>query len=436
MTVDERLWILAAAAALFVASVVYLLVAIRRSGRAGTASPAAAGSARSVDVGVDLHRIAEETPQGFRRILEQPLRTGEWMPEDEDGGGQVRAVTSPPAAPAALPEPPAAVSSPPAPAPPTPSRPPVPEAPAPPTAQSPVLGVPVPSREPPVPEAPARESSHPAGASDVPSPSPASPPATAPAGAGGSSAATPQDAEREERSGSVPKASRSLEEALEPYGTSGSPSGEAPTAETEGAGADVVAGAAGPAAAPRSLPVLERGAAASTEAQAPHTAPASGPEHTSSPVPGVGDRPAEPPDVLEILSEKLLERLGEQGIPTVAPAAASAPGPVEAPAARAAAESVRAPLPAPAARLPAPAASPPRHVPPAGPEAPPALKPEPAAADSRTEEYVMVSPVEMWFGEIRVGVRPGSKTFEEFQRLAARMLHRMPGARRSDTSET
>ena len=38
----------------------------------------------------------------------------------------------------------------------------------------------------------------------------------------------------------------------------------------------------------------------------------------------------------------------------------------------------------------------------------------------------MVSPVEMWFGDKRVGVKPGTKTFEEFQRLAAHMLQQMP----------
>ncbi len=38
--------------------------------------------------------------------------------------------------------------------------------------------------------------------------------------------------------------------------------------------------------------------------------------------------------------------------------------------------------------------------------------------ESRVPEHVLVAPVEMWFGDARVGVKRGSKTYEQFQRIA------------------
>jgi len=35
-----------------------------------------------------------------------------------------------------------------------------------------------------------------------------------------------------------------------------------------------------------------------------------------------------------------------------------------------------------------------------------------------SDELVLVAPVEMWFGDARVGVKPGSKTYDRFQRIA------------------
>jgi len=33
-------------------------------------------------------------------------------------------------------------------------------------------------------------------------------------------------------------------------------------------------------------------------------------------------------------------------------------------------------------------------------------------------EFVMAAPIEMWFGEHRVGVKAGTRTFEQFKRYA------------------
>ena len=38
--------------------------------------------------------------------------------------------------------------------------------------------------------------------------------------------------------------------------------------------------------------------------------------------------------------------------------------------------------------------------------------------ENRVPEHVLVAPVEMWFGDARVGVKRGSKTYEQFQRIA------------------
>lgn len=49
------------------------------------------------------------------------------------------------------------------------------------------------------------------------------------------------------------------------------------------------------------------------------------------------------------------------------------------------------------------------------PAAEPAREEAPEAADA---DFELVSPVEMWFGDFRIGVKPGSRTFSEFQRIA------------------
>jgi len=45
-------------------------------------------------------------------------------------------------------------------------------------------------------------------------------------------------------------------------------------------------------------------------------------------------------------------------------------------------------------------------------------------------EFNLVSPVEIWFGETRVGVKRGTKTFDLFQRYASCLLEDLSKARR------
>ncbi len=47
------------------------------------------------------------------------------------------------------------------------------------------------------------------------------------------------------------------------------------------------------------------------------------------------------------------------------------------------------------------------------------------------EQHILVSPVEMWFGDFRIGVKPGTKTFAEFQRLAGILFDDLRSARAS-----
>lgn len=48
--------------------------------------------------------------------------------------------------------------------------------------------------------------------------------------------------------------------------------------------------------------------------------------------------------------------------------------------------------------------------------------PEPPAADDQIAEMRLAAPVEMWFGDARVGVRAGSATHERFMRYANNLL--------------
>lgn len=57
---------------------------------------------------------------------------------------------------------------------------------------------------------------------------------------------------------------------------------------------------------------------------------------------------------------------------------------------------------------------------------PPAARIQPPASDA---ELALVSPVEMWFGDFRIGVKPGTKTFAEFQRLAGILFDDLRAAR-------
>lgn len=64
------------------------------------------------------------------------------------------------------------------------------------------------------------------------------------------------------------------------------------------------------------------------------------------------------------------------------------------------------------------------------PEPEPAVEPAPLTA-GQVAEYRLVAPVELHFtdGSGRVGVRPGTRTHEEFQRLANALLDELKRAR-------
>jgi hypothetical protein len=42
----------------------------------------------------------------------------------------------------------------------------------------------------------------------------------------------------------------------------------------------------------------------------------------------------------------------------------------------------------------------------------------PMTSGSQPEDIVMAAPVEMWFGESRIGVKAGTKTYERFRKYA------------------
>ncbi|GAV31516.1 hypothetical protein emb_1c0236 [Coriobacteriaceae bacterium EMTCatB1] len=117
-------------------------------------------------------------------------------------------------------------------------------------------------------------------------------------------------------------------------------------------------------------------------------------------------------------------------------AAAQAPAPV-APSAisdQAAAAAPPAAAVPPAITAPPTAAVPPAAtVPPAAAVPPPAVPPAaavPAAAAPPAPEYRLVAPVELHFtqGSGRIGVRPGTRTHDEFQRLANALLSELKQA--------
>lgn len=56
---------------------------------------------------------------------------------------------------------------------------------------------------------------------------------------------------------------------------------------------------------------------------------------------------------------------------------------------------------------------------------------QPSVPASHAPDYVMVSAVELWFGETRVSVRAGSKTEERFREFGDALLEELVGARTS-----
>jgi hypothetical protein len=64
----------------------------------------------------------------------------------------------------------------------------------------------------------------------------------------------------------------------------------------------------------------------------------------------------------------------------------------------------------------------------------PVEKPRARAASERpdkTPEHELVAPVEMWFGDDRVGVRPGTRTYDLFQKYASVLLDDLKRSTRS-----
>jgi len=45
-------------------------------------------------------------------------------------------------------------------------------------------------------------------------------------------------------------------------------------------------------------------------------------------------------------------------------------------------------------------------------------KPDSSLGRSKLDEIVMAAPVEMWFGESRIGVKAGTKTYAQFRKYA------------------
>jgi hypothetical protein len=55
---------------------------------------------------------------------------------------------------------------------------------------------------------------------------------------------------------------------------------------------------------------------------------------------------------------------------------------------------------------------------------------DPASPPSRPAEFAeMVAPVEMWFGDYRVGVKSGSRTHAQFRKYADALLNDLKGER-------
>ncbi|MBS3957655.1 MAG: hypothetical protein KGZ40_09060, partial [Clostridiales bacterium] len=63
---------------------------------------------------------------------------------------------------------------------------------------------------------------------------------------------------------------------------------------------------------------------------------------------------------------------------------------------------------------------------------PPAPPAPPAPSALPVPDIELVAPVEMWFGEVRIGVKEGTKTYEQFQRYAAVLFDELAKARKRE----
>lgn len=144
-------------------------------------------------------------------------------------------------------------------------------------------------------------------------------------------------------------------------------------------------------------------------------APSAAPEPAPTPEPPKPPTPAPAPE------------------PALAPKPVPAPKPIPAPAPAPPAPPTPAPTPSPDRPRavasaepvpPAPAAPRPSAMPPARTvttvSSPAAVTADPLVAD--VPEHELVAPVEMWFGEYRIGVKAGTRTYDRFQKIASVMF--------------
>jgi hypothetical protein len=188
------------------------------------------------------------------------------------------------------------------------------------------------------------------------------------------------------------------------------------------------------------------GISVSQPLQTPPPGPAPEPEPTPVPAPAPAPAPEPTPAPAPAAAPEPTAVSAPSPVRTSAPAPTPAPGPTTA----ATPEPPRA-RPAAVIRAAGPAAAPTAPTPSVLPE-PPHMRPrahvrvdlqtiahtptqspsEPAAAlplGLRAEyaEFKMVAPVEMWFGDSRVGVKAGTKTYEKFRKYADVLLGDLKG---------
>jgi len=397
--VDTRLIILAVTFALVVVSIIVLIVALVRSRRPLPAEGMVAqpGEWPMLNAApADAPNPAEDSPfvvpkSGMAAVLSQPLRTGTWRPDTPDispspvasAGDYWDSLID---APELLLREPAAQDM-------TPTA----------------VSIPTPAIPSPAPAAPPTVEVTPEPAPAMPSPMPTTPPVVA--------------VKQEPESVAAPTFQVTSEPALKivvppvaPAAAPPAPPAAAAATDDEGWLVDLVA----ELDAPEPLTT-------SVEPEIAEAHGASEPEVAVEPSPPISLEPAEPaisstpvpPMVVEF--EPALEAVSEPEPSVLPPIVSQAPRP--------AATVPVAPIPpaleprpqvAAVARPDEPRPQVVMHVestPPAAPAERVAFT-EPSARESAGAEFELVAPVEMWFGDARVGVKPGSKTYDRFQRIA------------------
>jgi len=169
-----------------------------------------------------------------------------------------------------------------------------------------------------------------------------------------------------------------------------------------------------------------RAAAALSVASAMPGEPAAAPEQTP-----VADTVSDGDQELDLLVASLsaLAAEGAEAADTPGATETPQPEPEPEPAVEPTPETAQAPMPIPAAaaeQIPLPGSSPESGITPT-----PASTPEPSRP-AEVPEYSLIAPVELHFtvGEGRIGVKAGTRTYAEFQRLARVLLSDLERARR------